>query len=116
MTKPVAGREFDTGSLCPYTEGDVTVTVRNKTPLTIPDEVRRRAGLKPGDKVEFKPFRGGVTVLTRRLVTQAPERLTREETKKLRHAMKQVREGRTTPWSQVKIGRKLSSHARSPRA
>ncbi|MGA2723820.1 MAG: AbrB/MazE/SpoVT family DNA-binding domain-containing protein [Bryobacteraceae bacterium] len=32
----------------------MTVTVRNKTPLTVPDQVRRRAGFKPGDKVEFR--------------------------------------------------------------
>ncbi len=80
----------------------MTVTVKDKTPLTIPDEVRRRAGLKPGDKVEFKPFRGGITVLTKRRAPGSAERLTQEEAKKLRHAMKQAREGKTTPWSQVK--------------
>ena len=80
----------------------MTVTVKDKTPLTIPDEVRRRAGLKPGDKVEFKPFHGGIAVLTKRRAAGSAERLTQEEAKKLRHAMRQAREGKTTPWSQVR--------------
>ena len=37
----------------------MTVTVRNKTPLMVPDQVRRRPGLKHGDKVEFR-VSGGV--------------------------------------------------------
>ena len=40
----------------------MTVTVKNKTPLTVPDCVRRRAGFKPGDKVEFKVSGGIVTI------------------------------------------------------
>jgi bifunctional DNA-binding transcriptional regulator/antitoxin component of YhaV-PrlF toxin-antitoxin module len=95
-------RKIDWGNLCPYTEGDMAVRIKEKAPLTIPDAVRRRAGIKPGDEVEFKPFRGGVTVLTKRLSTQAAERLTPEDATKLRHAMKQARQGKATPWSQVK--------------
>ena len=94
--------EIDSQRTRAYTETDMTVTVKNKTPIAIPDEVRRRAGLKPGDQVEFKAFRGGVAVFAKRLATQAAERLTQEEAKKLRHAMKEVHEGKTTPWSQVK--------------
>lgn len=41
----------------------MTVTVKNKTPLTIPDEVRRRAGLKHGQKVEFKVSGGVIAVV-----------------------------------------------------
>ena len=41
----------------------MTVTVRNETPLTVPDQVRRRAGFKPGDKVEFKVSGGVITIL-----------------------------------------------------
>jgi bifunctional DNA-binding transcriptional regulator/antitoxin component of YhaV-PrlF toxin-antitoxin module len=32
----------------------MTVTLKDKTPLTVPDKVRRRAGFKPGDQVEFR--------------------------------------------------------------
>jgi bifunctional DNA-binding transcriptional regulator/antitoxin component of YhaV-PrlF toxin-antitoxin module len=41
----------------------MTVTVKNRTPLTVPDRVRRRAGFKPGDEVEFKAAGGVVTIL-----------------------------------------------------
>jgi bifunctional DNA-binding transcriptional regulator/antitoxin component of YhaV-PrlF toxin-antitoxin module len=81
----------------------MTVTLKNKTALTVPDEVRRRAGFKPGDQVEFRARRGVVTILTKNLAPQASDdTLTAEEAKKLRRALKQVREGKTTPWSRVK--------------
>jgi AbrB family looped-hinge helix DNA binding protein len=32
----------------------MTVTVKNKTPLVVPTAVRRRAGLKSGDQLEFR--------------------------------------------------------------
>jgi bifunctional DNA-binding transcriptional regulator/antitoxin component of YhaV-PrlF toxin-antitoxin module len=41
----------------------MTVTVKRKAPLTVPDLVRRRAGFKPGDQVEFKASGGVVTIL-----------------------------------------------------
>jgi len=81
----------------------MTVTVKNKSPLTVPDQVRRRAGFKPGDQVEFKVSRGVVTILPKQSLTPvSDDTLTPAEAKKVRHALKQVREGKTTPWSQVK--------------
>jgi bifunctional DNA-binding transcriptional regulator/antitoxin component of YhaV-PrlF toxin-antitoxin module len=41
----------------------MTVTVKNKTPLTVPDQVRRRAGFKDGDRLEFKVSRRAVTIV-----------------------------------------------------
>ena len=81
----------------------MTATVKPKTPLTVPDAVRRRAGFRPGDKVEFKASRGMVTVLTRGHVRQdADDILTSAEARKVRHAIKQVREGKTTPWREAR--------------
>ena len=40
----------------------MTVTVKNKTPLIVPPSVRRRAGLKPGDKIEFRASGGIITI------------------------------------------------------
>ena len=82
----------------------MTATVKSKTPLTVPDEVQRRAGFKPGDRVEFRVSLGVVTILTRRLAAtrDSDDNLTAAEAKKVRHAIKQVREGKTTPWSRVK--------------
>jgi len=81
----------------------MTVVVKSKLPLTVPDQVRRRAGFKPGDHVEFKVSRGMVTILTKRITSCSPDdTVTEEEAKKVRHALRQVREGKTTPWSRVK--------------
>jgi AbrB family looped-hinge helix DNA binding protein len=41
----------------------MTVTVKNKAPLVVPFAVRRRAGLKSGDKLEFKVSGGVITIL-----------------------------------------------------
>jgi AbrB family looped-hinge helix DNA binding protein len=41
----------------------MTVTLKSKTRLTVPDGIRRRAGLKSGDKVEFKVSGGVITIV-----------------------------------------------------
>jgi bifunctional DNA-binding transcriptional regulator/antitoxin component of YhaV-PrlF toxin-antitoxin module len=55
----------------------MTVTIKNKMPLTVPDQVRRRAGYKPGDRVEFKVSGGVVTTLPK--LPSAAEEYTPEE-------------------------------------
>jgi bifunctional DNA-binding transcriptional regulator/antitoxin component of YhaV-PrlF toxin-antitoxin module len=40
----------------------IVVTVKKRTPLTVPGSVRRRAGFKPGDQVEFKASGGVITI------------------------------------------------------
>ena len=41
----------------------MAATVKRRTPLAIPDKVRRRAGLKVGEQVEFKVSSGVITVV-----------------------------------------------------
>jgi len=41
----------------------MTVTVKNKTPLVVPPAVRKPAGLKVGDKLEFKVSAGVIAIL-----------------------------------------------------
>lgn len=41
----------------------MTVTVRSKTPLTVPPSVRRRAGIKTGDRVEFRVSGGVISII-----------------------------------------------------
>jgi AbrB family looped-hinge helix DNA binding protein len=41
----------------------MTVTVKNKTPIVVPLAVRRKAGLKSGDKIEFKVSGRVITIL-----------------------------------------------------
>ena len=78
----------------------MTVTVKNKTPLTVPAQVRRLAGFKHGENLEFKVSKKRVTIVP--TTPDDNETLTPEEAKKLRHAMKQVRQGKTIPWNRVK--------------
>jgi len=88
----------------------MTITVKS-TPLTVPAQVRRRAGFKPGDRVEFRVSGGVVTILPKQPKTPDPgNELTAGEAKKVRHALKQVREGKTTPWRQVKHELGLGTH------
>src|SRR2546425_4518139 len=41
----------------------MTVTVKNKSALIVPAEIQRRAGLKPGDRVEFKVSGGIINIV-----------------------------------------------------
>jgi AbrB family looped-hinge helix DNA binding protein len=41
----------------------MTVTVKSKTPLTVPPSVRRRAGIKTGDRVEFRVTGGVISII-----------------------------------------------------
>src|SRR5271169_5269039 len=40
----------------------MTVTVKNKTPLVVPPSVRRQAGLKSGQQIEFKVVDGVISI------------------------------------------------------
>src|SRR5438045_595853 len=68
----------------------MTVTVKNKSPLVVPNRVRREAGFKNGDRVEFRVSRGMVTILPK--PHEVDDTLTATEAKKMRHALTQVRE------------------------
>jgi bifunctional DNA-binding transcriptional regulator/antitoxin component of YhaV-PrlF toxin-antitoxin module len=41
----------------------MTVTVKNKKPLVVPPAVRRRAGLKSGQEIEFRVSGSVITIL-----------------------------------------------------
>jgi AbrB family looped-hinge helix DNA binding protein len=41
----------------------MTVIVKSKTPIVVPPSVRRRAGLKSGDKLEFRVSGRVITIL-----------------------------------------------------
>jgi bifunctional DNA-binding transcriptional regulator/antitoxin component of YhaV-PrlF toxin-antitoxin module len=40
----------------------MTVTLKAKAPLIVPPSIRRRAGLRPGDKLEFRASGGLITI------------------------------------------------------
>jgi len=41
----------------------MTVTVKNRTPLVVPPSVRRKAGFKNGQVIEFKASGGVITIV-----------------------------------------------------
>lgn len=57
------GRQRYTPSVTNRIDITVTVTVKSKTPLVVPSAIRRRAGIRSGDKLEFKVSRGVITIL-----------------------------------------------------
>ena len=42
----------------------MTTVLKGTDPLVVPLSVRRRAGMKPGDRLEFKAERGVITIVT----------------------------------------------------
>jgi AbrB family looped-hinge helix DNA binding protein len=43
----------------------MTVTLKPKTEITVPKSIRRKAGFKPGDRVEFKVSGKTITIVPR---------------------------------------------------
>lgn len=43
----------------------LTITVRSKVGLLVPPSVRRQAGIKAGDRIEFKASRGMITIVSK---------------------------------------------------
>jgi len=41
----------------------MTITLKEKTPLVVPPTVQRQAGIKAGDRVQFRVARGVITIL-----------------------------------------------------
>jgi AbrB family looped-hinge helix DNA binding protein len=43
----------------------VSVTVKRNAPIIVPPSVRRRAGIKPGDTLEFRASGGVITIIAK---------------------------------------------------
>lgn len=71
--------------------------------VVIPKKIFDAMRLRAGDFMEVTAESGRVSMKPKRLV-DADDALTAAEAKKVRHGLKQVREGKTRPWSQVKHG------------
>lgn len=73
----------------------MTVTVKNKTPLIVPPSIRRRAGLKPGDELEFRASGGVITITAK--PESADDDYSPEQRKyidaRLKKALEEVEEG-----------------------
>lgn len=61
----------------------MTVTVNNKTGLPVPPSVQRRAGIKDGDRLEFKVSSPTITIVP---AEPAPYKPTKSELAAIRKA------------------------------
>jgi AbrB family looped-hinge helix DNA binding protein len=75
--------------------------VGQRRQVVIPREIYHDLALREGDFVAFAKRRNGVLIKPKRMV-DADDTLTPAEAKKLRHALKQAKAGKTRPWDQVK--------------
>lgn len=79
----------------------MSVAIKNKPPVAGLDAALRRAGFKRGETLEFKVSRKKVTIVP--TPPQDPDDvLTPDQAKRLRQSLKQMRQGKTIPWSNVK--------------
>lgn len=68
----------------------MTVTVKN-TSLCVPPQVQRRAGLRPGDRVEFKVSGGIINIIPE--LPSAADEYTQEQRKAINVQLAEARKG-----------------------
>ena len=69
--------------------------------VVIPKEICEELGLQTGDFVEVKQVKGTVVIKPKKLV-EADDVLTPEEEAIVRKGERQLRQGKSKPWSQIK--------------
>jgi len=83
------------------TEQERVGRVGQRRQVVIPREIFEQLQMQAGDFVAFTRKDNGVLVKPKRVV-DPDDVLTPAEAKKVRHGMKQIREGKTKPWPQIK--------------
>ena len=94
----------------------VTITVKNKVGLVVPPSVRRQAGIKAGDKLEFKASRGRITIVSKPASTEGDYSSEQRRTidKELAKGLEDVRRGRVHgPFTAPEAGRFIRAQIRS---
>ena len=78
----------------------MTSVVKNKTLITVPVELQKKAGMKPGDILEFEVVKG-IIVIRVAVLPDADDEYTPRQRKiidaRLDHAEQEIREGRVSP-------------------
>jgi bifunctional DNA-binding transcriptional regulator/antitoxin component of YhaV-PrlF toxin-antitoxin module len=70
----------------------MTITVKDQSrDLIVPPRVRRQAGIKPGDRLEFKASRGVITIVAK--PDNAADEYTREQRRLIDARLAQARNG-----------------------
>jgi len=83
------------------TEQERVGRVGQRRQVVIPREIFEQLQMQEGDFVAFSRTSNGVLVKPKRVV-EPDDVLTPAEAKKVRHGMKQIREGKTKPWPRIK--------------
>ena len=76
---------------------NMTIVVKERDPLVVPLNIRRRAGIKPGDRLEFKAARGVITIVSRSQIAseETPEQR-RIIDAQLSEGLEDIRKGRVS--------------------
>ena len=78
-----------------------TGRVGQRRQVVIPREIFDRLAMRAGDLVAFSKHANGVLIKPKRAADPG-DVLTPAEAKKLRRSLKEQRQGKTQPWSQIK--------------
>ena len=78
---------------------DMIITVKDKMDLVVPSSVQREAGIKAGDRLEFKVSGGMIDIIPKRLTPD--DKYTREQRRiinaQLAEGLEDIRAGRVSP-------------------
>lgn len=80
----------------------MTVVVTSTTELVVPRSVRRKAGIKAGDRVEFKVSRGVINIIPSKQSSIADDTLTPEESALVKKAEREMRQGKYVTLAQLR--------------
>lgn len=81
----------------------MTLTLKPKAEITVPKSVRRKAGIKPGDRVEFRVSGHVINIIPKpKRVAAGDQTLTPEEAKLVRRGEAQLKRGESQSWRDVK--------------
>ena len=76
----------------------MTTIVKERAPLVVPLTIRRRAGIKPADRLEFKAARGVITIVSRsRIASDETPEQRRIIDAQVAEGLEDIREGRVSP-------------------
>ncbi len=79
----------------------MAVTLKPKSEITVPRSVRRKAGIKPGDRLEFEVSGRRIIIIPEKEV-DPDDTLSPEEAKRVGRAQEQFRRGQFKSWDIVK--------------
>jgi AbrB family looped-hinge helix DNA binding protein len=88
----------------------MTVVVTSKNELVVPKSVRRKAGIKTGDRVEFTVSGSVINIVPK--LPYAEDTFSPEETAQIVKARQEMREGRYVTLTDLEHG---LAHKRPPR-